>query len=358
MAIIRQLSIAVAIAACVAPAFATESIGPGSPAPKLEIKTWLKGKPIDGFEAGKIYVVEFWATWCGPCIQSIPHITELAKANKDVTFLGVGIWEDQVGDNLKKFVADMGDKMDYNVAYSGNNDGMSVSWMKAAGQRGIPASFIIKDKVIQWIGHPMSMDKPLAEIKAGTFDLKAHRAEFDKEAEAAREEMAAMDAIQKVHDLWKAGKRAEAKSELDAVLTKYPKMAAVRRPIAFGWLAEEDPTAWDKEAKTLASSKNGADRQVVMNFAINATQDKTEKGRNMARKAIEHVLGAADGKDLMPYYYGALVYDRLGDGKEGLACVNKALEIQANTKELKENKSLTDALNKLKSSLEAKTKGN
>ncbi len=356
MAHFRQISIALAIAASVTPALAVNAIGPGSPAPKLEIKTWLKGNPITSFEPGKIYVVEFWATWCGPCLQSIPHLTELAKANKDVTFLGVGIWEDEVGNNLKDFVAKMGDKMDYNVAYSGNQDGMSVSWMKAASQRGIPSSFIIKDNIIQWIGHPMSMDEPLAKIKAGTFDLKAAQVEFEKEAAGAREEMVAMDAMNNVHAMWKAGKRAEAKKELDVVLAKYPKFEPARKAITFGWLAEEDPAAWEKEAKALAISKNQADRQLLLNFSINATQDKSEKGQKLARTAIELAIRGGDGSDLMTYYIGALVYQRLGEPKTGLLHVNRAIEIY--NAQNKPNPGLIDALNKLKADLEAKSNGN
>ena len=65
--------------------------------------------------AGKNYVVEFWATWCGPCKASIPHLTELQKKNPSVTFIGVSVWEpDQ--DKVKPFVEEMGDKMAYRVA--------------------------------------------------------------------------------------------------------------------------------------------------------------------------------------------------------------------------------------------------
>jgi thiol-disulfide isomerase/thioredoxin len=186
---LNRLAIVVAaLATLISSSFAGD-IGPGSPAPKLEIKSWLKGSPVKEFDKNKIYVVEFWATWCGPCLQSIPHLTELAKNNKDVTFIGVSIWEDDVDGNIAKFVKDMGEKMDYNVAYSGNKEGMSKSWMEPAAQNGIPASFVIKNGEIQWIGHPMSLEKPLAEIKAGTFDLNAFKTKFEESAKATRKQM-------------------------------------------------------------------------------------------------------------------------------------------------------------------------
>ncbi|MCX6345732.1 MAG: TlpA disulfide reductase family protein, partial [Armatimonadetes bacterium] len=89
----------------------------GSVPPPLKVFKWVKGKPVTKFEKGKIYVVEFWATWCPPCRTSIPHVTELAKkyAGK-ITFIGVSIWdsadratrkpytEDKYIENVTKFV--------------------------------------------------------------------------------------------------------------------------------------------------------------------------------------------------------------------------------------------------------------
>jgi thiol-disulfide isomerase/thioredoxin len=72
---------------------AAEGLGVGDPAPKIEVKEFVKGDAVKDFEKGKIYVVEFWATWCGPCRVSIPHLTELQKKNKDVVFIGVSVWE-------------------------------------------------------------------------------------------------------------------------------------------------------------------------------------------------------------------------------------------------------------------------
>ena len=56
-----------------------ERLMPGMAAPKLDVKEFIKGSAIDGFQAGQVYVVEFWATWCGPCIRAFPHLSELQK---------------------------------------------------------------------------------------------------------------------------------------------------------------------------------------------------------------------------------------------------------------------------------------
>ncbi len=156
----------------------------GDPAPKFEVAEFVKGTPVKSLEKGTIYVVEFWATWCGPCRTSIPHLTELQKKRKDVKFVGVSIWEqDQAG--VKPFVKEMGDKMDYSVAMDSipkdadaDKGRMATGWMTAAGENGIPTAFIIdKTGKVAWIGHPMKLEAPLEKIIAGSYDLKAAIAE-------------------------------------------------------------------------------------------------------------------------------------------------------------------------------------
>jgi thiol-disulfide isomerase/thioredoxin len=166
-----------------------DGLSVGDAAPKLEVKEFIKGDAVKGFEKGKLYVVEFWATWCGPCRTSIPHLTELQKKNKDVVFIGVSVFE-QKPDGVKAFVESMGDKMDYRVAVDVAAAGkpadgvMAKTWMEAADQDGIPAAFIVNgDGKIAWIGHPMQMDKPLETIVAGKWDLAKASADFKKAKE-------------------------------------------------------------------------------------------------------------------------------------------------------------------------------
>ncbi len=63
----------------------------GDTAPPIDIAHWIKGDKIEEFESGKVYVMEFWATWCGPCRASMPHLSKLQEqyTDYDVTFIGV-----------------------------------------------------------------------------------------------------------------------------------------------------------------------------------------------------------------------------------------------------------------------------
>jgi thiol-disulfide isomerase/thioredoxin len=179
----------------------------GDPAPKLAVKEFVKGDPIKGLEKDKTYVVEFWATWCGPCRASIPHLTALQKKHKDVTFIGVSVSE-RNPEGVKPFVKEMGDKMAYRVALD-DSDAMAKTWMEAAGQEGIPTAFVVNGEgKIAWIGHPMSMDRPLEQIASGKWDLAA----------ATREHKTQMAQRRKLRELREKLARAESSGDSKEVV--------------------------------------------------------------------------------------------------------------------------------------------
>lgn len=62
----------------------------GKPAPPLSLSGWLNGEVKSTEMKGKIVVVDFWATWCVPCLGGIPHNNELARkyASRGVLMIG------------------------------------------------------------------------------------------------------------------------------------------------------------------------------------------------------------------------------------------------------------------------------
>ena len=69
----------------------------GDAAPPLSIVEWVKGDEFDLAKDMKrqFHVVEFWATWCGPCIQAMPHLSALQAEyeGRGVTIIGINIRE-------------------------------------------------------------------------------------------------------------------------------------------------------------------------------------------------------------------------------------------------------------------------
>jgi thiol-disulfide isomerase/thioredoxin len=148
----------------------------GDTAPPLHIKEWIKGTPISGFEKGRVYVVEFWATWCAPCKAEIPHLSALANIYKDkVTILSINILEKQTMpiQKIKSFVDSMGHQMDYSVAIEEDNL-METDWFNTSQDgNGIPKSFVINaDCKLAWIGHPKYLGEVLPKIVNDTWNIK------------------------------------------------------------------------------------------------------------------------------------------------------------------------------------------
>jgi len=199
----------------------------GDPAPDLNVSQWVKGSSIEKFEPGKTYVVEFWATWCGPCRTTIPHLTEMAHKFKDkVTFIGMDVFEhgsaDAVEKSVKKFVDGMGEKMDYHVAMD-KEMFMADHWMKAAGQNGIPCAFVVDKTKVLWIGHPMAgLEQVLGEVVEGKFDSEKAKKRADAQQQVEKFFAAAMKGGDPA-ELEKQGKELEAlDKELGGIMPGEP----------------------------------------------------------------------------------------------------------------------------------------
>jgi thiol-disulfide isomerase/thioredoxin len=314
------------------------SLGIGDKAPALDVKKWMKGTEVKSFEKGKTYVVEFWATWCGPCRATIPHLTELAKKNKDVTFLGISIWEDDKG-QMEPFIKEMGDKMDYNVGWSGNKEGMSVTWMQAAGENGIPSAFIVKDNVIMWIGHPMSMDKPLEEIQSGKYDIEKAKAAAKAEKEAEAKAAAAQKEIAACDKMYNDGKTAEAKAKLDQLVKENPSLAGMASGVKMKWRAMEDPAGFEADAKKAA--KNEDARMEYIMFGLN--NSRNPKLQAISLKVMEMICKETEDKDVICLYYTAVAFQRAGKKELALAYGERAIVSFPNST-MKDEKGLLEAI--------------
>ena len=108
----------------------------------------------------KVVVLEFWATWCPPCRESIPHLSKLQEKYGDKIVV-IGVSTEGKKDVEKFYKAQ--DNMKYRVAID-KKEKTSKTYMGGFGVEGIPHAFIIKEGKTTWHGHPMEMDKELEKM--------------------------------------------------------------------------------------------------------------------------------------------------------------------------------------------------
>ncbi|MEQ8845355.1 MAG: TIGR03435 family protein [Phycisphaerales bacterium] len=169
----RLALLALTLAACLAsPAHAQQTPGPGDTAPPITLDA-LTNAP-EGAQANwetwatGTTVIEFWGTWCGPCVAAIPHINELHDqfAPKGVNFLSVTFEEPSVTDRFQQRM-----KLHTWIGHD-----MDESMVDAYAVRGWPTTFIVRDGTIVARTHPSALTKErLATIVDGNPDPYAER---------------------------------------------------------------------------------------------------------------------------------------------------------------------------------------
>lgn len=321
-----------ALLACVAgqAAFAGQNgaLTIGDPAPKVKVKEFVKGGPVTTFDKGKLYVVEFWATWCGPCKVSIPHLTELQKKYPQVKFVGVSVWE-QNQSAVKPFVRQMGDKMAYCVAMdsvpvgkTGNDGVMARTWMQAAGQNGIPTAFIVnKQGLVAWIGHPMEMEEPLKQVVAGKWDLSVARERIAKQQEQARKMMALS---RKLQEASKSGDTRQMVAVIDQAIADDPDMEAQLGIPKFTMLMKEPDEAATYGAHLV--EKTYSDNPMALNQLAWTVVDPAKPKAD--GKLLEFALKAAQRADELAKSKDPAIADTLGCAYFATGETAKALEAQ------------------------------
>lgn len=300
---------------------AGDTLKVGDPAPKLHVSKWINGEGVEKFKEGKVYVIDFWATWCGPCRAAMPHLADLQEKYKDkgVVVIGMNVWENNP-DAVEPFVKRMGEDMNFLVAMDvaeGRKGETAKAWMEAAGQNGIPCTFVVDKKGhVAWIGHPMAgLDRVVDQVVTDKFDAK-------KEAERLAKSEALQQKLQQAFQ----------NQDWDTALKLFDEFAELQ-PEMFGRIAmtkfgilmvqKNDPEGAYKYIKQAYEGKLKDDAEVLGTIAwVILTEDQIKtKDKDLALKFAKRANELTEGKD-------ASVLDTLARAHAEYGQLDKAIEVQ------------------------------
>lgn len=313
----------------VAPAAITELPEAGIP------ETFLQGAPVEHWEKDKVYIFEFWATWCGPCLASVPHIETLHKyitrENLPIQIIGVNIRDRVKPEKLLNFLSRLDTPPSYTIAVD-TDKRTDKHWLKPLKVIGIPFSVAVKNGKVIWSGHPIRLSTDLVRSMTRA-DFTTHvsrKSPKQREAEARRR-------VNEISHLFSLGKTEDAEQALHALIADddvpaSQKIAALEEPCSRALRAGEFRkmnAALRRQAETLPRSFQNLIR--VLNFIL-TTDDIPPEERDYAL-AIECIQKADALCSDMPGQRSFLqtrlgeIYEARGNTEEAQAAHQTAWEL-------------------------------
>ncbi len=209
----------------------------GDPAPPLVVDTWFQGTPLTTFEPGRIYVIEFWATWCEPCVEAIPELEALQAAHPNkVTVVMLNVMESN-HDTIRAWLAEH--PVALTVGHGGATTGSPAdAWFNASNSIGVPTSFVVApDGTIAAITHGLDADRLAEQLLAGTWSLA--EAQADRANNLSREKF-----VQPLRGaVHKASTDEERLALYDAFITEHPPLEHHVAESRLSLLVKLDPAA-------------------------------------------------------------------------------------------------------------------
>ncbi|HEY7330210.1 MAG TPA: TlpA family protein disulfide reductase [Gemmataceae bacterium] len=306
------------------------SLKVGDSAPPLKANKWLQGNEITKFEAGKVYVIDFWAPWCGACIRHLPHLAELQARYKDQGVTAIAFTSRDirgVPDNTEEksaaFLKKRGAALPITFAYADNGT-TTDAWLKAAGQEGFCTFVVDKTGRIAFMGSPMYLDMVLPKVLARA------------SAKAVGEEIAQVDADYRAAA---AALKSDSKPEaffraLGEFEAKYPALADFMPAACIKlnlWILQGKTDEAKEYADLLIAKAIKQHNAVVleMAYAFLRSQDKSKELSELAVRAAEALVRFDGGKEPHSLLRLADAYLASGDKAKAKQCAGKAIDAAA-----------------------------
>ena len=108
-------------------------------APKFQNVQWINNSSSDSkFLSGKVVLVNFWATWCPPCVEELPSIQEVWKSHSREEFEVVAVNVGESKDDIEKFLTETGMTLEIPIVLD-----KSLDVYKQWGVSPLPTSFLV-----------------------------------------------------------------------------------------------------------------------------------------------------------------------------------------------------------------------
>lgn len=307
-------------------------------------EVWLQGTPVKEWKKDKVYIFEFWATWCGPCLAAMPHMEQLHQAFKDdprMQIIGVNVMDRKSPEALKEFIKNRPSPLTYTMAVDVDGKKTKEKWMDPMDVNGIPHAFAVKNGKLIWRGHPAKLSEETMQAMLKP-DFSASSLPSENSDASAREWKRYREISKKLREVvrkeGKEGAMAFLKQIQDSKEFQQDQMIQLKM-LPFIVLAEKGEFQ-DAQSVLDGLCKEYPDNyRVQINVAGTLMEGKSIPADKMDAALVERCLNRCieisrkDNKEAsLPWRLMGELRERQGNMKEALQDMEKALSLTSISK--------------------------
>lgn len=325
-----------------------KTTAPAEALPALSLEglpvVWLQGTPVKEWEKDKVYIFEFWATWCGPCLAAMPHMEQLYQAFKDnprMQIVGVNVMDRKTPEALKEFIKNRPSPLNYAMAVDVDGKKTKEKWLDPLEVNGIPHAFAVKNGQLIWRGHPARLSKEVMQAMLKP-DFSAASLSAKGPDAGAREWQYYRETSQKVRELVEKDGKDGAQALLKQVQDsgKLPQDQVIQlKMIPFLVLAEQGKFEEAQSVLDAVSREYPDNYRVQIDIAGTLMEGKSVPSGKMDAALVEQCLNRcieisrkSNNEASLPWRMMAELRERQGNMKEALQDMEKALSLTSISK--------------------------